>query len=80
MTEHDLERLLAAAAQTAQEPSPVGDPLAALRHARRAREQRRGHLVVLAFVVFVLVLQLSPSEALGVDRPAGPGSVVAARG
>ena len=80
MTGHQLRNLLSAAAEEAETcAAPVADPVAALARARLRREQRRGHLTALAFVVFVLGLQLWPAEALGANRsPGSAGAVTAA--
>jgi hypothetical protein len=72
MTGHELGRLLADGAARAEAEAPTVDPLAAVASARRRRDQRRGHATAFAFVVFVLLLQLAPSEALGAARPAAP--------
>ena len=78
MTGHDLGELLTAAADEAGRYAPLADPVAELKRARRRREQRRGHLAALAFVVFVLGLQLWPVEALGADRSTSSATAVTA--
>lgn len=78
MTGDELGQLLAAAADDADSLAPGTDPIAALARARRRRGQQRGHLAALAFVVFVLGLQLWPAEALGADRHGSVTAVTAA--
>ena len=78
MTDHDLPLLLMAAAVAAERSAPCVDPLAALATSRRRQGQRRGHLAALAFVVFVLLLQASPPDALGADRAYEGPSVASA--
>jgi ferric-dicitrate binding protein FerR (iron transport regulator) len=72
VTGPDVGGLLAEAAARAELDAPAVDPVAAVARARRRREQRRGHAAVLAFVAFVLLLQLAPAEALGADRSTAP--------
>lgn len=78
MTGDDLTRLLTVAAEAAEPHAPVLDPVAVLARERRRRDQRRGHLVALSFVLFVLVLQAATPDAAGATRPASPRAVVAA--
>ena len=71
MTGEALGTLLQAAAEQAERSAPAPDPLAAVAAARRHRAQRRGHLVALAFVGSVVVLQALPADALADPAPAG---------
>ena len=72
MTGPDLAGLLADAAAHAERNAPPIDPLRAVAAARQRRDQRRGYATALAFVAFVLLLQLAPAEALGADRTGVP--------
>jgi hypothetical protein len=65
MNGQGLGQLLAEAVQESERRAPLHDPVAALASARRRAACRRGHVVVLSFVVFAFVLQALPSEALG---------------
>ena len=77
MTGGQLSQLLQDAAESAERSAAEADPLAELAGRRRRRDTRRGHLVVLAFVAFAVLLQLVPSEAFGASTPAGTRTVVA---
>lgn len=79
MTGQDLRLLLADAVEDAERAAPPTDPVLALQSAKRDRRQRRGHLVVLAFAVFVVLFQLVPADAFGAyDPPAS--ALVSAQG
>lgn len=65
MSNRDLAALLHACVQDAEQNAPATDPLSALAARRERRTAQRGHIAVLAFVFFVLGLQLLPSEAFG---------------
>ena len=71
MTGADLTRQLVEATTVAEAVAPPLDPVLALQQKRHARRQRQGHVVALAFVLFAVLLQLVPAEALGAG-PAGP--------
>lgn len=72
MTADRLGELLADAVRDAERSAPAVDPVTALAGARRRRGQRRGHLVALAFVASLVLLQLLPAEALAGDGPSAP--------
>lgn len=83
MTGSELNALLVDVVSAAESGAPsVGDPVDALRQRRRSAERRRGHLAMLAFLLFVIVLQGLPSEAFGASPTRGAvlagGAVVTA--
>lgn len=79
MIDAHLTRLLVDAVHDAERQAPDLDPVSAVARARRTHRQRRDHLAVLAFVLFVVVLQLMPADALGAPQPASAVATPAER-
>lgn len=76
MSVETLSALLADAVIDAERDSPAVHPVVAWHGARARRRQRRGHVAVLAFVVFAVVLQAHPRPAFG-DSPRDDASITA---
>ena len=74
MTGAELTRQLVEATAVAEAAAPLADPVLALQQRRHVRRQRHGHVAALAFVLFVVLLQLVPAEALGAG-PVSPARV-----
>lgn len=71
----DLARLLADATEEAERRAPSVDPLREMARTRDRRRRRSAHLSALAFVGFVLAVQLDPAAAFGAQPE--PVAVVA---
>ncbi len=76
MTGQGLGLLLKDAVQESERQAPSIDPVAALSGAKRRAQRRRGHVVVLSFVVFAGAMQAIPSEAFGYSPRPGVAAVV----
>lgn len=63
----DLARLLDDAAEAGECRAPEIDPVRELRSRQALTRDRRRHLVTVAFVAFVLLVQVVPRPALGAD-------------